>query len=157
MSRTVVFVLAVALAAGCSPSPATGQAGDGPVTPVAPPADLVGKWRLEAKDDKSTRVSVYHFAKDGHVVVDTRIDSPDLKATEVVKRAVVQVEKDRIAVVDLSRGGPGGEETALPAERRRTRRYQTEVKGGDLRLTEVDAAGKAAPDAKPMVLKRVAE
>jgi len=156
MNRAVLSVPALLLAAALTTGVPTAAAEDA-VKPVAPPAELVGKWRHEVKDDKVTRVSVYHFAKDGNLVVEVRIDSPNLKANDSVKRAVVKVEEDRIAVTDISRIGPGGGETAIPAERRRTRHYQTEVKGDELRLTEVDEAGKAAPEAKPMVLKRVPE
>ena len=48
-------------------------------------------------------------------------------------------------------------EETLPAERRKPRRSQTEVKGDELRLTEVDEKGKPLPDRQPAVLKRVKE
>ena len=165
MGRTTPCVLALLLAAsqaGCSPTqpvgandPAAPAADD--VKPVAPPADVVGKWRLEVKEGKSTRTSVYHFKKDGSVEVDTRIETPDRKVTDLVKRAVVKVEKDQITMVDLSRTGSDGVEDVLPAERRRTRTVRIEVKDGELQWTEVPAGKKPDPDAKPTVLKRVKE
>jgi predicted small secreted protein len=159
MRRTVLvpvaLVLAVGLAAGCSSNPSAGA--DGDVKPVAPPADLVGKWRLEVTDGKSTRTAVHHFKKDGHVEVDLRIETPDRKVTDLVKRAVIKVEKDRVTMVDLSHTGADGIEDVVPPERRRTRAYEVKVKGDELLLTEVDEAGKPAPQAKPTVLKRVKE
>jgi hypothetical protein len=135
--------------------PAEGTADD--VKPVAPPADLVGKWRHEVTEGKTSRSSVYQFFKDGRVEVDVRIETPEAKVSELVKRAVVKVDTDKVTVVDLSRTGPDGVEHVLPAERRRSRTLQVKVKGDELQWTEVDAAGKAAPDAKPLLLKRVKE
>ena len=165
MPRTVpcalILLLVAALAAGCTPNPSAGANGPGgaaganDVKPVAPPEGMVGKWRLEVKDEKTTRTSVYHFTKDGRVEVDTRLDTPDLKTTDLAKRAITQVEKDRITVVDISRTGADGVEDVLPAERRRTRRFQIQVKGDELHWSEVDETGKPAPEAKPVVLKRV--
>ena len=162
MIRTVpcalALLLAAANAAGCSAAPTAGASGPAAadeVKPVAPPEGMVGKWRLEVKDEKATRTSVYHFMKDGRVEIDTSLDTPDLKTTDLAKRAVTHVEKDRITVVDISRTGADGVEDIIPAERRRTRRYQVQVKDDVLSMSEVDEAGKRTPDAKPVVLKRV--
>ena len=153
MCRTVMCVLALPFTVflvGCAPSPAADD-----VKPVAPPADLVGKWHLEVTEGKTSKKSVYHFSKDGRVEVDTRIETPDGKTSDLAKRAVVKAEKDRITVVDISRTGADGVEDVLPAERRRTRRFQIQVKGDELHWSEVDETGKPAPEAKPVVLKRV--
>jgi hypothetical protein len=155
MSRNVLCALALSFAAllpgGCSRNSAA--AGD--VMLVAPPTDLVGKWRLEVTEGKSSRVSVYHFRMDGRVEVDTRVETPDRKTTDLAKRAVVKVEKDRITVVEISRTGGDGIEDVIPAERRRNQSYQVQVKDGELHWTEVDEAGKPVPQANPVVLKRV--
>ena len=156
MSRIVscaaALVFAIA-ACGC-PNP---SAGADEVKPVPPPKGMVGKWRLEVKDEKATRASVYHFMKDGRVEVDTRLDTPDLKTTDLAKRAVTHVEKDRITVVDISRTGASGMEDIIPAERRRNRFYEVRVKDDELHWSEVDEAGKPVPQAKAVVLKRVKE
>lgn len=158
MRRIALFHLALlfaaGLAAGCSFKPA---AGADDVKPVAPPAELVGKWRLERTDGKSTRTVVYDFQKNGRVEKDVRLDTPDLKVNDLVKGAVVKVEKDRITLVDLSHTSKEGVGDVLPAERRRERTLQFEVKGDELRLTEVGKDGKPVPDGKPVVLKRVKE
>lgn len=160
MRRIALFSLALLLAAGlgagCAPKPG---AGADDVKPVAPPAELVGKWRREVQfpDGKGSRTFVYDFKKDGRVEVDVRHDSPDLKVTDLVTRAVVKVEKDRITMVDLSHTSAEGVEDVLPSERRRSRTLQIEVKDDELRLTEVGAEGKPTPDGKPVVLKRVKE
>jgi hypothetical protein len=163
MNRTVFPALALAagLAAGCAaessaetnldPVPAVVD----DVKPVAPAANIQGKWRHENMDGKSSRISVYHFRKDGSVDVEIRTETPDRKYSIRSRQTVVQAEKDRIAIVELSQTGEDGVEHVFPSERRR--RYQTEVKGDELRLTPVDAAGKTIPDAKPLVLKRVKE
>ena len=153
----LALIIAASVAAGCSSRPSAGTASADDLKPVAPPAEMVGKWRHEVKSEKAARTYLYHFKKDGRVEVDIRQDSPDFKVTDRVKRAIVKVEKDRIAMIDLSHTGDDGVEDVLPAERRRTRWLQIEVKGDELRLTEVDEAGKSRPDAKPMVLKRVKE
>ena len=156
MRRTDLCVLVPSFAlflAGCSLNPAAAD----DVKPVAPPADLVGKWQLEVTEGKSSRKSVYHFSKDGRVEVDTRVETPDGKITDLAKRAVVKVEKDQITVVDLSRTGGDGVEDVIPVERRRNRSFQVQVKDDELRWTETDESGKPLPDAKPVVLKRVKE
>lgn len=156
MRRLVLCALALPFAvflAGCSLNP---EAAD-EVKPVAPPADLVGKWQLQVTEGKSSRKSVYHFSKDGRIEVDTRVETPERKITDLAKRAVVKSEKDRITVVELSRTGGDGVEDVIPAERRRKRSYQVQVKGDELRWTEVDDSGKPLPEAKPVVLKRIKE
>ena len=95
--------------------------------------------------------------KDGSAQVETRLDTPDLKVTDLVKRVVVRVEKDQITVVDLSHTGADGVEDVLPAERRRSRTYQILVKGDELRLIELTEGKKPDAEAKPTVLKRVKE
>lgn len=156
MFRAILVAIVLpftAFLAGCSPNSAAAD----DVKPVAPPADLVGKWQLEVTEGKSSRKSVYHFSKDGRVEVDTRVETPDGKTTDLAKRAVVKVEKDRITVVDLSRTGGDGIEDVIPAERRRKRSFQVQVKDDELRWTEVNESGKPVPEAKPVVLKRVKE
>jgi hypothetical protein len=148
---SLVLFIAAGLATGCSPS---SGAGADDVKPVAPPAGLVGKWRLERTDGKNTRTVVYDFQKGGRVEMDVRLDTPDLKATDLVKGAVVKAEKDRITLVDLSRTSAEGVEDVLPVERRRSRTLQFEIKDDELRWTEVGADGKPVPDTKA-VLKRV--
>ncbi len=161
MRRTVripLILVLVALTTGCNPS--TGADGDGKADEaklVAPPTELVGKWRLEVADGKTTRTTVYHFMKDGSVKIDVRLDSPDLKVNDRVKRAVIKAENDRITVVDLSRISAEGVEDVLPAERRRPKTLQYQVKGDELRWTEVDKDGKPVQGAKPSVLKKVKE
>ena len=157
----LALIIAASVAAGCSSRPSAGAVGADDVKPVAPPAEVVGKWRQESTDPsgKFSRAWVYHFMKDGRLEVDVRSQAPDRKYAVLVKSTVVKVEKDRIKVVELSHTGDDGVEDVFPAElrRRRTRWSQIEVKGDELRLTEVDEAGKSRPDAKPMVLKRVKE
>ena len=157
----LLFSTAPALT-GCSSKPppqgsaaqaAPGDAGD--VKAVAPPAELVGKWRHEVTEGADSRTSVYHFTKDGRLEVDTRLDTPDHKVTDLVKRAVVKVEGDRITVVDVSRTSAEGVEDAIPPERRRPRTYRVRVKGDELHWSEVDEQDKPSP--KPRVLKRVTE
>jgi hypothetical protein len=156
MNRTLlcglILSLATGLAAGCDSS-----ASDDEVKPVAPPANMVGKWRVEVKEGKASRTSVYHFKKDGSIEVDVRTETPDRKSTVLVKRAIIKVEQDRITFVETSHTGEDGMEITLPAERRKPRRSQTEVKGDELRLTGVDENGMPLPDRKPSVLKRVKE
>jgi hypothetical protein len=158
MNRTLLCAFAVsfavAMAAGVSPGV---LAADDEVKPVAPPANMVGKWRVEVKEGKASRTSVYHFKKDGTVEVDVCTETPDRKSTVLVKRAIIKVEQDRITFVEISHAGENGVEETLPAERRKPRRSQTEVKGDELRLTEVDENGKPLPDRQPSVLKRVKE
>jgi hypothetical protein len=156
MRRFVLCALALpftAFLAGCSTSPAAADE----VKPVAPPADLVGKWQLEVSEGKSSRKSVYHFSKDGRVEVDIRVETPDRKITDRAQLAIVKTEKDRITVVELSRTGRDGVEDVIPADRRRKRSYQIEVKDDELRWSEVNESGKPLPEAKPVVLKRVRE
>ena len=74
--------LATGLAAGYSPG---SSAADDEVKPVAPPANMVGKWRVEVKEGKASRTSVYHFKKDGSVEVEVRTETPDRKSTVLVK------------------------------------------------------------------------
>ena len=155
MRLTVMCVLALPFTVflvGCAPIPAADD-----VKPVAPPADLVGKWHLEVTEGKTSKKSVYHFSKDGRVEVDTRIETHDGKTSDLAKRAVVKAEKDRITVVELSRTGGDGVEDIIPAERQRKRSYQVQVKDDELRWTETDESGKPLPEAKPVVLKRVKE
>ena len=155
MRRTVLYALALPFTVflvGCAPSPVAGD-----VKSIAPPTDLVGKWHLDVTEGKTSKKSVYHFSKDGRVEVDTRIETPDGKTSDIAKRVVVKAEKDRITVVELSRTGDDGVEDVIPAERRRKRSYQIQVKDDELNWSEVDESGKLVPDAKPMVLKRVKE
>jgi hypothetical protein len=147
--------------AGCSPTSPRPPAGptnaDGAegVKPVPPPAELVGKWRLEMKEAKSAKTSVYHFLRDGRLEVDTRLETPDLRVTDLLRRSVIKVEGDKITIVDISRTGADGIETVIPAQRRRPRTFQTRVKGDELHWSEVDEKGVPSP--KPQVLKRVGE
>jgi hypothetical protein len=124
---------------------------------VAPPAELIGKWRLEVADGESSRTAVHHFMNDGRVMVDVRLDTPTQKVADRVKRAVVMAEKDRINVIDISRTSENGLETPILPGLRRTHRYQIEVKGDELRLTAIDEEGKAIPGERVSVLKRVKE
>lgn len=155
MRRTAPCILVVPFTVflvGCSTSPTASD-----VKPVAPPADLVGEWHLEVTEGKTSKKSVDRFSKDGHVEVETRNETPDGNTSDLAKRAVVKAEKDRITVVELSRTGGDAVEDVIPAERRRKRSYQIQVKDDELSWSEVDESGKPVPDAKPVVLKRVKE
>lgn len=157
---TPVLLLAI-LATGCSNRSsdgailAAGSTADVQVKAVAPPADVVGKWRIEVSDGKNKRTSVYHFGKEGHVVIETHVTSPELEASDSIERVVVAVEKARIAVIDLSRTGTDGVKNVIPTKQRRTRWYETELKGNELRMTELGEDGKPAKGATCLVLNRL--
>jgi hypothetical protein len=171
LSRPVaVFFAAVLLSAGCSsrqepvkpgPDPDPVEPGPGPkpadVEPAALPTELVGKWRLEVGDGKGKRTSVYHFTKDGRFEVESHIVSPDFNVTDRVRRAVLEVEKDRITFADIAHVSAEGTEDIIPPERLRPRTAQFRVQGDELHWTAVANDGKPAPGAKPTVLKRVKE
>lgn len=158
MARVVpcaaAFVFAM-FALGCNtPAP---EAAAEDVKPVAPPECVVGKWRVEAKGEKDARVTTYHFMKDGRVEVGVQIATAGGNATDLVKRTITQAQQDRITVVDISRTGADGVEQVIPAERRRPRGYQVQVKDDVMSMIEVDDAGKPKAGAASVVLKRVKE
>lgn len=158
MNRTLLCGLFLSLSTGLVVgSPSVSAAADDDVKPVAPPANMVGKWRVEVKEGKASRTSVYDFKKDGSVEVDVRTETPNRKSTVLVKRAIIKVDQSRITFVELTHTGEDGNEVTLPAERRRPRHSQADVKGDELRLTEVDGTGIPLPNHKPSVLKRVKE
>ncbi len=121
--------------------------------PVKPPAELVGKWRHEVADEKDRKVSVYQFFDDGRFEVESTITNPDRAVSDLVKRAVVKVDDDKVTVVDLSRTGSDGVEEPIPPARRRERTYRVKVKGDELTWTLIDEQAKSAPT--PQTLKRV--
>jgi hypothetical protein len=123
VSRLALLAVLVAPSLGCS--------ANADVKPVAPPAELVGKWRLERQEGASARVSVYHVSPDGFVEIDTRVTTPDRKMSDWVRAAITQVEGDTLTVVDLSRVGTGDEEV-IPADRRRPRTVRYRVAGDEL-------------------------
>ena len=173
LSRSVSVLLVAALACvGCSsrrdatkPDPDSAK----PVNPnanpklaagsepILPPAELVGKWRMEVGDGKSTRTTVYNFTKDGRFEVETHLVMPTLNTTDRVRRTMLKVEKDHITFVDIAHVGAEGVEDVIPADRLRPRTAQFRVQDDKLHWTPVSADGKPAPGAQPMILKRVKE
>ena len=112
------------------------------VQAVPSPADLVGKWRLEVKDASGTRTSDYHFGKDGRIEIETLVELGDVKKTDVAKRAAIELAKDLITSLELSRTGADGVEDVIPPDRRRKKTHRFAVKDDTLTLTELDDAGK---------------
>jgi hypothetical protein len=131
----VLFSLVVAVpSTGCSSSAPSVEAAkpEDDVKPVAPPKELVGKWRLELKEGNTTKTSVFTIQKDGRVEVDSVIKSTDRELKDTVKSAITKIEGAKLTLVDLSRTGSDGIEGTIRAERRQPRTLSFRVDGGSL-------------------------
>jgi hypothetical protein len=136
-----------------APTPVVSSAGE--PKPVAAPAGLVGKWRLEVKEGASSRVSAYHFQKDGTLEIASRIDTPKLKTSDTVQAVITKVDGDKVTVVDLSHTSGDGAIDPVPAARQRPKVYQFKVTGDEVSWVRLDDKGQPGPNSA--VLKRVKE